>query len=187
MRLFVAIPLSNEVSHHLERLINHLRPSAQLSWSRVYNLHITTKFIGEVPPERLQEVIHKLEELTVLPQFELEVAGLGWFPNPHNPRVLFAAVSKSPGLLALAEAINAALETIGFERETKPLSPHITLARVRTNVPLATLKQSIAQLESVEFGSIPVRHFELYESEAGAAGTVYTSLADFPLQKALSA
>jgi 2'-5' RNA ligase len=184
MRLFVAIPLPDDLLSHLERLIQHLRPQAQLSWSRVYNLHVTTRFIGEWPAERLGELQDALGTVPFDAPVPISVRGLGWFPNPHHPRVLFAAVQRAPELLNLANATSAALAPLLPEPEEKAYTPHITLARVRATVPLAGLKQTIAALPSVEFGSFSATQFELFLSEQGPSGPIYTSLAAFPARKA---
>lgn len=180
MRLFVAISIPDEISTKLERVIQHLRPTAQLNWSKVYNLHITTRFIGEWPKERLEEVRSALQTVHAEP-FDVELAGLGWFPNPHRPRVLFAPIKRNDALHQLASRTNEALASIGLKPEDKAYTPHITLARVKGEVPLIRLKQAIATMETLEFGGFRVDHFELFLSETGSAGSVYTSLAEFPL------
>jgi 2'-5' RNA ligase len=182
MRLFTAIDPPGPVLENLERLLTLLRPAAQLKWGPVYNLHITTKFIGEWPEERLPEMI---ETLRSVPQpqapIEIEIRGLGWFPNPHHPRVFFAAVHAPAALAELAQAIDRALAKLGVPAEDSPYSPHLTLARIKSPAPLTALREAVANLESVEFGSFQARTFHLYRSQPGAAGSVYKKLAEFPL------
>src|SRR5919202_2298240 len=101
MRLFTGIPIPAEIRTTLARLIAHLRPAAQLKWTPVYNLHVTTKFIGEWPEERRTELIDALRPLQKRAPIPLEVRGLGWFPNPHVPRVFWAAIHAPPELAYL--------------------------------------------------------------------------------------
>ena len=92
MRLFTGIPIPPVVLNHLSRLLDHLRPCAHVKWTPVYNLHISTKFIGEWPKDRLQQIIDALGAMPPYKPIPIAVNGLGWLPNPHNPRTLFASV-----------------------------------------------------------------------------------------------
>ena len=182
MRLFTGISLPEEVTGNLSTLIDRLRPTAHLRWSPVYNLHITTKFIGEWPEARLQEMIDALQPLGRRAPFDVSVSGIGWLPNPHSPRILFAAIRAGQELPELAAATEAATTALGVDRETKPFKPHLTLARIKdTGGPLGPLRQAVAQIESPEFGRFRVDSFKLYLSKMGPSGSIYTQLAEIPL------
>ena len=182
MRLFTGISLPEEVTGNLSALIDRLRLTAHLRWSPVDNLHITSKFIGEWPEARLQEMIDALQPLGRRPAFDVSVNGVGWLPNPHSPRILFAAIKAGPELAELATATEAATTAIGVDRETKPYRPHLTLARSKdTGVSLGPLRQAVAQIESPDFGTIRVDSFKLYLSKMGPSGSIYTQLAEIPL------
>lgn len=179
MRLFTGIPISPDVTANVSRLLDTLRPAAQVRWTPVYNLHVTTRFIGEWPETRVPEIVERLQLLGDREPVPVRISGLGWFPNPHSPRILFAGVQDSGALASLAGGTDAALEPLGIEREAKPFRPHLTLARIKEpGVPLTALRQAIAQLEDTEFGSFPVSGFSLYLSQPGPAGSIYTRLAD---------
>src|SRR5712692_5291674 len=92
MRLFTGIDLSDNVREKLERLLMHLRPTAHVKWSAVYNLHVTIKFIGEWPEQKLPQLEDALRSIPKRSAIPIAVCGLGWFPNPHHPRVFWAAV-----------------------------------------------------------------------------------------------
>ena len=182
MRLFTGISLPDEVTGNLSALIDKLRVTAHLRWSPVYNLHITTKFIGEWPESRLQELTDALQPLGRRAPFDVSVSGIGWLPNPHSPRILYAGIKTGPELIALAAETDAATASIGVERETKSFRPHLTLARIKdTSVPLAPLRQAIAQIDVPDFGSFRVDRFKLYLSKMGPSGSIYTQLAEIPL------
>ena len=181
MRLFTGIAIPQDVQRNLARLIDHLRPHAHIKWSPPYNLHVTTKFIGEWPEPRLPELIDTLRALPGFPAFDVEIRSIGWFPNPHAPRVLWAAMTAPPALSQLAAATDEALATLGIEREKKPFSPHLTLARIKEPIPLGNLRKAIADLESVDFGSFHAANFHLYLSKPGPASSIYTQVAEFPL------
>lgn len=109
MRLFTGVDLPEEVRERLERLLMHLRPTAHLKWSPVYNLHVTLKFIGEYPEEKLPELEAALHSVPPRAPVRAEVKGLGWFPNPHHPRVFWVAVHAGGELAALAHDIDDAV------------------------------------------------------------------------------
>lgn len=182
MRLFTGIDLPEEVRERLERLLMHLRPIAHLKWSPVYNLHVTLKFIGEYPEEKLPELEAALRSVSPRTPIRGEVKGLGWFPNPHHPRVFWVAVHAGEELVTLAHDIDAAAQPLGVAKEERSFAPHLTLARIKDPVPLQTLRNAIAQLESVEFGSLLIDRFYLYRSQPGSAGSIYTKLSEYPFQ-----
>jgi 2'-5' RNA ligase len=182
MRLFTAIDIPTAVNRNLEALLGKLRATARLKWSALGNLHITTKFVGEWPEERLEELKSALTALPPREAVEIAVRGLGWFPNPHSPRVFWAAVKAPPALADLAHETDAAMARIGVPRETKPFAPHLTLARIKEPVPLAAMRQTIAALDSDDFGQFTADGFYLYLSEMKPSGSVYTRLAEYPFK-----
>src|SRR5712691_11630930 len=117
MRLFTGIDLSADVIANLEDLLQRLKPSAQINWSPPKNLHITTKFIGEWPEDRLAELSSALATLPSHAPIPIAVEKLGFFPNPHSPRVFWAGIQASDGLAALARETENALATLGITKE----------------------------------------------------------------------
>src|ERR1700728_3553687 len=109
MRLFTGIALPPPVRDSLAKVLSELRSLAPVHWSPVENLHITSKFIGQWPEERLAELESALENINCGRAFDVAVAGFGYFPNPHHPRTLFAGVGADPALAELAHAIDEAL------------------------------------------------------------------------------
>lgn len=184
MRLFTGIDLPDEIKERLDVLISHLRNTAHVKWSPAYNLHITIKFIGEWAPERLDELIARLAAIECKNKIDISVEQLGWFPNPHRPRVFWAGVKASPSLAELARATDEALVEFGIAAETRPYAPHLTLARIKEAAPLTALQRAVAALKSTDFGRFTAPAFYLYRSRLGAGGSVYTKLHEFPLPTA---
>lgn len=180
MRLFTAVDLSPDVIRALDRLIAALRPAARIKWSPAANLHITTKFIGDWPEERFVELTGALRGLPPRAPIPIEVRGLGFFPNPRAPRVFWAGVQASTGLPELARETDRTLNRLGVPLESRPFSPHLTLARIKEPVPLDRLHQAIAALASTGFGAFQVDRFCLYQSALNPSGSVYTKLSEFP-------
>jgi 2'-5' RNA ligase len=179
MRLFVAIDLPQQVIANLERLIAHLRPTARIRWSLPANLHLTTKFIGEWPQARLEELKAALRGLTERQPLPIDVRELGFFPNARSPRVFWAGVQAPPALAELARDTDRTLSRLGLPPENRPFSPHLTLARIKEPVPLNGLQQAIANLASVEFGAFTADRFYLYQSTLTPSGSLYTQLSEF--------
>jgi 2'-5' RNA ligase len=92
-------------------------------------------------------------------------------------------VEAAPDLAALAAETDRALDPLGLPPEGRPFSPHLTLARIKEPVPLQSLREAIAALPSLDFGSFTAASFFLYHSRPGPSGSVYTKLAEFPLSK----
>jgi RNA 2',3'-cyclic 3'-phosphodiesterase len=187
MRLFTGIDLPDDVRERLERLLMHLRSCAHLKWSPVYNLHVTLKFIGEWPEQKIPELEAALRKVLPRPPIPAEVKGLGWYPNPSHPRVFWAGVHAGEALALLVKDIDAAVTPLGIAPETRVFNAHLTLARIKEPAPLQALRSAIAQLEPVEFGSFAIDRFHLYRSQPGPAGSIYTKLSDYSLESPLPA
>jgi len=181
MRLFTALDISDETRAALVSLLEQLRPAARFQWSPAANLHITTKFIGELPETDLPNLSAALRAIPKPGPIEISIQGLGWFPNPHSPRVLFANVVYPPALPTLHRDTDAACTTLNIPAETKKYSPHLTLARIKDAGGLPAVRQQIAQLPSAAFGSFTARSFHLYNSVPGPRGSEYVKLEEFPL------
>ena len=183
MRLFIGIDLTPEVIANLEGLLERLKPAAQINWSPPRNLHITTKFVGEWPEERLAELKSALGTMPGRQPMTIAIQKLGFFPNPHAPRVFWAGVHAGENLASLAHATEDALVPSGIAKEERAYSPHLTLARIKTPGKQPALLQAVAKLPSLDFGSFVADRFYLYQSRTAPTGSVYTKLAEFPFAK----
>jgi RNA 2',3'-cyclic 3'-phosphodiesterase len=187
MRLFTAIDLPPEIAYRLERLLMMLRPEALIKWSPLDNLHITTKFIGEWPESRLDELHEALASLGPREPFEISIQDLGWFPNDRSPRVLWAGVHAGDELRALVHETQEALAKRGIARDDREFSPHLTLARIKNPVPLQGLRRSVAELQPAALGSFRASHFALFRSEPGSNASIYRKLREYKFESALAA
>ena len=179
MRLFTALDLPADVYGRLETLIDQLRPTADIRWSRPSNLHITTKFIGHFPDERLDDVKTVLAGVHS-PALQVAIRGFGFVPSERSPRVFFCCVD-APGIEALAAATDRATAALGIESESRVYTPHLTLARIKERRSLDRLRSALAALPSSELGRFEAGSFFLYQSQMRGGGSVYTKLAEFPL------
>ena len=187
MRLFTAIDLPQDIIYRLERLLMLLRPEALIKWSPLDNLHVTTKFIGEWPEDRLEELNNVLAGVRPCKSFDIEIRDLGWFPNERSPRVLWAGVHSGEGLRELAHATEEAVAQLGIPRESRDFSPHLTLARIKNPVPLKSLRDKVAELQPAAIGSFCASHFALFRSDPGSNASIYRKLREYRLESALAA
>src|SRR5437870_7468855 len=116
MRLFTGIEIAPDVMANLQGLLERLRPAAEINWSPPQNLHITTKFIGEWPEERLSELKAALDSLPAREPISIVIEKVGFFPNPHSPRVCWTGVHAGSGLTGLAREIDDVLAALGVAR-----------------------------------------------------------------------
>jgi 2'-5' RNA ligase len=181
VRLFVALEIPSEVRKNLGELMELLRAiSKEPRWVRPGNLHITLKFLGEMPETKLDAVRTALAQTRSEQPVNLEFRGLGFFPNEKHPRVFWVGIEASTNLTKLAGDIEGAMEKLGIPREHRPFSPHLTLARFeRPGLP-EKLRSAIAENAQREFGALRTNEFQLIQSKLKPSGAEYTTLASFP-------
>jgi 2'-5' RNA ligase len=156
-----------------------LRPLAPgVAWVAAENLHITLKFLGGVETPRLELVEKALERAVAgAAPFDLTIAGLGAFPTPTRPRVIWAgAVGGKSELVALAGRVERELAPIGFPREERPFSPHVTLGRVREPRRNERLGEALVRTATDPFGTVRVERLSLMRSDLSPRGARYSEL-----------
>ena len=180
MRLFVALEIPSAVRENLAALLASLRAiTKEPQWVRAENLHVTLKFLGEVAEEKVVAVRAALAEVRSGEPVTLDFHGSGFFPNEKHPRVFWAGMEASANLKILAADIESAMEKLGFPREQREFSPHLTLARFeRSRLPEA-LRKPIADNAQREFGLLQTSEFHLIQSHLKRTGAEYTTLASF--------
>ena len=180
MRLFVALEIPPTVRENLANFIKQLRPLApEPRWLRPENLHVTLKFIGELPAERLTAIRTALASIRTAQAVTIDFRGLGFFPNGKRPRVFWAGMNASPNLKMLAADIEHAVEKLGIPPEQRPFSPHLTLARFEPPRLPEKLRVPIQDNAEREFGSLAAQEFHLIESKLKPSGAEYTTLESF--------
>lgn len=176
-RLFLALALPAAVREVLAALA---QPLPGVNWTRLDQLHLTLRFLGEVPPEKIAAVQSGLADVKIAP-FLLPVEGCGTFPPNGPPRVLWAGIGAGhPRLFQLRQRIDDALLRSGLDFEVRTFHPHITLARCREGAGRAINAWLHAQREWVA-PPFRVEAFDLCASELGPAGAVHTLLQRSPL------
>jgi 2'-5' RNA ligase len=181
MRTFVAIEIPSEIREQIHALLDALRRApADIRWSRPEGLHITLKFLGEVAPEKVEEVKARLQALAPAAPLSIAVRGAGFFPNERAPRVLWLGIQAGPELQELAARIEDSLLPLGYPKEDRPFAPHLTLGRARGTNNLGSLRELLRLREPLDMGSFVAQDFSLYESQMASGGSVYHKLARYP-------
>lgn len=182
MRTFVAIDIPAEIRARIQEVIEGLRRApSDMRWSRPDGLHITLKFLGEIPSEKVEQVKRALQSVRAAAPLAIHIAGAGFFPNERSPRVLWLGIQAGPELDQLAAAVEQSLLPLGVPKEDRPFAPHLTLGRIRANGGLASLRNLMKQREPFEMGSFTTSEFFLYESQLSTGGSIYKKIARFPL------
>lgn len=180
MRLFVAIDLTPEVRAALADLLTKLRPLTDaVRWVRPEAMHLTLKFIGETPPEKLEVITTCLAAVHTAVPVELRFRQLGFFPNERQPRVFWVGIEATENLAEVAAQVEAQLETLGLPREKRPFRPHLTLGRFRAADRRRRLQESLPGLAEQEFGRLTAREFFLFESRLSPHGAEYKQITRF--------
>jgi 2'-5' RNA ligase len=181
VRLFVALEIPSSVRDNLAAAIQEMRLIApQPKWVRPENLHVTLKFLGETPAEKLDALRAALTAVRSVQPVELRFHGVGFFPNDKRPHVFWAGITSSPYLATLARSIDRATAALGFPLETRPFTPHLTLARLDPPGISQALRATAAQNGGREFGMLNTASFHLIQSKTKSTGAEYTTLQSFP-------
>jgi len=181
LRCFIAIEIPVEVKNSISEAISPLKKLGQdsVKWVRPENIHLTLKFLGNTPEDRLKSIEAALTRACMgMNPIEGEIKGAGAFPNPGRPSVLWVGLECPPALLELKERIESELGALGFEPDDRPFSPHLTVGRVKRGMrlPKRRLFAAIEQLESTSFGTIDIREIALMKSDLRPGGPVYTRI-----------
>lgn len=188
IRTFIAIELSEEVKAGLVKLQGELKRKGEgVRWVRPGGIHLTLKFLGDIPADRIKGIAQAVRQACVgLSPFQLIFAGLGCFPNLRRPRVIWVGVEGETETLArLQRAIEGNLKALGFPPEKRGFTPHLTLGRVRRRVgsrERRSLGQLVEATAADELGEMMVEAVNVMRSDLKPTGAVYTQLASVDLR-----
>jgi 2'-5' RNA ligase len=184
IRTFVAVPIPGSVRERIGAFTAPLRRlDADIKWVQSESLHFTLKFLGDVDPGRIGEIGDAAGAVVSgFPAFVLALGGTGCFPNPKRPSVLWiGAMDGAAALAGLAGSVEAALEALGFEREKRPFSAHLTIGRVRSPRGVARTLEAMAG-SGFAAGPFRVDTVHVMRSDLQRTGAVHTPLQTLKLQ-----
>jgi len=187
-RIFIAIELPVDVVRGLDGTISLLRErlvNPDIKWVAAGNIHVTLKFIGDVPRAGIDKIERSLQPIcAATPPMLLSVAGLGAFPSARAPRVVWAGLQGDIELLSsLARGMDAALVALGYPAESRPFTPHLTLARVRQEASddmRAKLGDVILRTRLAHPLPFQAGSASIMRSQLTPRGAVYSRLARLP-------
>lgn len=183
IRAFIAIDLSAEIQQRLNEVLNNYQAILDripVRWIPVTNIHLTLKFLGEVSLSNLNLLTDMIQaEISNHHQFEISVGSSGAFPNNRQPRIIWVGVEAPQELTQIQAGIEAATARLGYAREERAFSPHLTLGRVSRNASMQDMKAISHTIEKVRVGFLGATNIEkvhLYRSDLRPSGAVYTHI-----------
>jgi 2'-5' RNA ligase len=190
VRTFIAIELDETIRIALADLQERLKakvPRDSVRWVKPEGIHLTLKFLGNVPANRIEEVERVLTRSCAgFSAFSFSVGGLGCFPNPRRPRVVWVGVQEeSETLKRLQKAIEEGMERLGFPPEGRRFHAHLTLGRTQRRASsgdVRRLGQLVEETNIGELGQMEARAVSLMKSDLKPMGAVYTQLAAVELE-----
>ena len=187
LRLFLALPIAPEILDSLGEGVDTLRETrAPVRWVRPEGMHLTVKFLGDTENKKISYLAQALN--TVCGEFEpfpMSVTGIGAYPNMRHPRVVWAGVEEFSGtLLRLAGGVEDACAKLGWPRDKREFSPHVTVGRVKGKINISRLAQAVGTMDDNLWGTQTVNSLVLYSSELKQEGAaVYENLHVFRMGK----
>lgn len=189
IRTFIALDLPPAIQESIKKQTSRLRQTLgndAIRWVPSHNMHLTLKFLGSIPVSHLDFIKRMLAQVADLhTQFDLQIGGFGSFPNSNRPRVLWVGIHASTSLTSLQTMIEDGANRLGYEKEARPFSPHLTLGRVRQGTngkELQRISNAISTIQLGKIGTARVDSVHLYQSNLNSEGSTYTKLFSTPLR-----
>ena len=189
IRAFIAVDLAPEILDHIDNISMQLKSRLSdipIRWVPSDNIHLTLKFLGDVSTSNL-DMLNKIiiTEAEKQSPFELSVGELGAFPSIPRPRVIWIGIEAPSELSILQKGIENETARMGYARERRPFSAHLTIGRVSRNANANQVRQIGDVLANCKVGFIGATRVDavyLYRSDLRPAGAVYTKLYTAPFQ-----
>jgi len=185
LRTFVALELPETAIAALRNVEEGLRRHRfPFRWVSLENIHLTLKFLGETPADRVEDIGREIaQRIPGIPSVALSLHGVGTFPGlPKPPRVLWVGLAgETETLLRLQAAVEAGMESLGWPPERRSFRPHLTLARAKRAFPRKPFEAALAEFREFSSPEFVLRHLVLFQSILRPTGAVYTPLAQFEL------
>jgi len=190
VRTFIAIELDRELKDQLRRVQDQLRAQGVtrgVRWVQPDGIHLTLKFLGDTPLEKVEEVKAALARAaTEVNPFYFSVSGLGCFPNLRQPRVVWVGLQEPTGtVVRLRDAVEAQVAPLGFPTEGRPFSPHLTLGRVQRDSSKSEVRKigEVVAASAVGIvGEMTAKSVCLIKSDLKPGGAVYSTLFEAELK-----
>lgn len=178
-RVFIAVPIVSEAAFQIAsnwRHDRHLNVN-RLKWANPETWHITLLFLGDTPETEI-DLLQRLidESFSAIQGFITKLNGVGVFPNPNNPKVLWLGLESLQPLMSAYEQLCDLLRQNGFSFDNKPLKPHLTLARIKSLGTRSSFDALMNEYQQFSFGTVAINRVVLFESIITPTGPVYKPL-----------
>jgi len=193
VRSFIAIELPDELKTGLSQLQVNLGAGNQpwVKWVNPFSIHLTLKFLGSVAADKINEITEAMEEaVRGIPPFRLELKDLGVFPDSRRVQIVWVGMRGDVEKLGqLQQRIESNLARLGFAPESRPFAPHLTLARIRSQVSPDERQRFGKLIVGTEYEAacnIKVDSISLMKSQLTREGAIYSRIGSVRLKKPLS-
>ena len=181
IRSFLAFDIENEaVRNKLASAQRRLaQTGADLKLVEPQNIHVTVRFLGDITPSMVEKIYAEMQKLQFTP-FNVQIKGLGAFPDLRYPRVVWAGITEGADQLKnVFSQLESRLRSLGFAPDRKGFSPHLTIARVRSGRNKAQLADFVAENANYDFGAINAECLRLKRSDLTPRGPIYSTLKEY--------
>jgi 2'-5' RNA ligase len=178
IRTFLAFDIEDQktlqrISHAQKRISNS---GANLKIVKPQNIHVTIRFLGDIQPSMVDAIHEEMKQIS-FSSFTIELEGLGAFPKPSYPRVVWAGIKKgAEELKDVFQQLEPCLRGLGFKADNKGFNPHLTIARVRGGRNKFRLAEVIQEMVNYDFGTIKAECLRLKKSNLTPRGPIYTNI-----------
>ena len=180
IRTFIALEIPEDLRETLSRVQQKLiQKTGGIRWVKPENIHLTLKFLGSTRKDKAEEVCRVLEQTAEgISPFAFNVSGVGAFPNIRNPKVIWAGINADDSLLLFQKKLEDALSSVGFPKEKRSFSPHLTLGRVKDTKARKDLRNILEKYSNEGLGSFEFLRIIFFRSDLQPSGPVYSVLKD---------
>ena len=191
LRAFIALEIPAKVQKNIHHATANLRSEigSLIRWIPAENVHLTLKFLGDISSANVQFLTQMIRvEADTHHCFDIRLMGLGSFPSPKRPRVIYIGIQAPAELEALQHAVESAAQRLGYVSEERSFSPHLTVGRVKNALRISAtdqqnIRRTLEQTKIDSLGTARVDSVHLYKSDLKPSGSVYTKLCSAPLKK----
>jgi RNA 2',3'-cyclic 3'-phosphodiesterase len=185
MRIFIGIKLDTTAIEQTEKFLKPFKKIAcPIRWVKPGNIHITLKFIGEIPDKKYPPILQAVTEAAAslhAGEFDVTLSGCGKFGPRDTLNIFWVGIAPQDTLTQLYEKIENSLFKIGIPKEDRPFKPHITIGRNKKDFNFKPVFNLIDENKDRKITGMHVTHFQLFESQLAPEGPVYTILKEIPL------
>jgi 2'-5' RNA ligase len=180
-RGFIAIDI-NTTPNILKLLNNITKSNADIKLVEPQNIHITLKFLGDVQENNIDKIEQIIRDsVKKIEPFKIKLKGTGVFPNKNYIRIVWIGIMDTEILSTIATNIDENLSQLGFKKEKRGFSAHLTIGRVKSAKNKTHLLKAIDNYSNFEFASLEVSSIKLKKSDLTPKGPIYTTLKEVKL------